>query len=121
MGRLYITDPKEGEPKYIPLVPEDVNLLKSLKDSDVEVFPEMPLFRHIKGNGGAKHTSIIHMRNVLKRSKSECKEASGHSTNKAFERYCDVTDNTLRELSQDGRNLDGMSGTEPAPIISVQK
>jgi len=43
------------------------------------------------------------MRNTLKRSRSECKEAAGVSSNKAFERYYELQDDTLRELYQSAK------------------
>lgn len=131
MGRLYITDPKERRPKYIPLVEYHVGLLTDLGRS----FPEMPLFRHRKGNGaakpgdpfsrgylyeiwkrackkvgvdgvslypGTKHSTVVGWRNELGISKSHCKEGTGHKTNKAFERYYELQDETLRSLYRDG-------------------
>jgi len=55
------------------------------------------------GYPGTKHSSVIHMRNTLKRSRSECKEAAGVSSNKAFERYYELQDDTLRELYQSAK------------------
>lgn len=131
MARLHIEDPKEGHPKYLPLVGYHVDLLKGLPKS----FPEMPLFRHAAGNGaakpsgpfgrdylanvwrrsckvlgisnvslypGTKHSTVVHWRNECGRSKSECMEGTGHKTNKAFERYYDIRDDTLRGLYEDG-------------------
>ncbi|MDB4303624.1 hypothetical protein N9934_02420 [Desulfosarcina sp.] len=131
MGRLHIEDPKEGYPKYLPLVEYHVDLLRALPKS----FPEMRLFRHSAGNGaaksngpfgrdylanvwrrvcdalgikdvslypGTKHSTVIHWRNECGRSKSECMEGTGHKTNKAFERYYDIRDDTLRALYEEG-------------------
>ncbi len=131
MGRLYITDPKERKPKYIPLVEYHVELLGLLKKS----FPAMPIFRHEKGNGaakpssqfgrdylynqwrkacddvgihgvslypGTKHTQIVHMRNQLGFSRSECQEAAAVKSNKAFSRYYEIQDETMRKMYADG-------------------
>jgi hypothetical protein len=49
-GMFIIPSPKEKDPKLVPMLPEDIDLFKGLPRS----FPGMPVFRHEKGNGGAK-------------------------------------------------------------------
>jgi integrase len=111
------------KPKFIPLIPEDVELIKSL----VKGFPKMPFFRRDKGGGGrrqnasfgrhilyrcwkracenlgvegidlyggTRHSSATGLRKVLTR--EGVKELSGHETNKAFERYFQVDLDDLR-------------------------
>jgi len=132
MKRLYLNSTKEGKRKHLPLLPEDVEMLLSLPKS----FPEMYIFRHLKGFGsakphegfgkgylnsvwknackeigikgvsiypGTKHSTVMDMRNEQGLSKSDCKEATGHVSNKAFDRYCEVQDDALRSLYKDNR------------------
>ncbi len=47
-GYLYFPHPKEKKSKAVPILPEDVELLKSFAPS----FPAMPFFRHIAGISG---------------------------------------------------------------------
>jgi len=129
--RILIRNPKEGTPKYIFLIREDVEMLNSMPRS----FPEMYFFRHIKGNGaalrggkfgkdylykqwrvacdnlglggvslypGTRHTTAVAMRGN-KISPESIKRAMGTKSNKAFERYLQVTGNELRTLYQDTR------------------
>jgi len=117
---------KEGQEKYIFLLDEDVELLRSLP----RAFPNLPFFRHFKGNGAAKpgqqfghdylyrwwkrackevgvegvdlyggtrHSTVIYLREQGY-TPEEIKRASMHSTNKAFERYLQVTANELTPI-----------------------
>jgi len=112
------------KPKFIPLIPEDLELIKSLPKG----FPKMPFFRRDKGGGGrrqnscfgrhllyrywkkacenlriegidlyggTRHSSATGLRKVLTR--EGVKELAGHETNKAFERYFQVDLDDLRE------------------------
>ncbi|MCE5336450.1 MAG: hypothetical protein LLG06_17870 [Desulfobacteraceae bacterium] len=112
------------KPKFIPLIPEDVELIKSLPKG----FPKLPFFRRDKGGGGrhqnacfgrhilyrhwkqacqnlgiegvdlyggTRHSTATSLRKVLTR--EGVKELSGHETNKAFERYFQVDLDDLRE------------------------
>lgn len=132
MKRLYLNSTKEGKRKHLPLIPEDVEMLLSLPKS----FPEMFIFRHVKGYGsakphegfgkgylnsvwkkacaelgiegvplypGTKHSTVMDMRNEQGLSKSDCKEATGHASNKAFDRYYEVEDDALRSLYKGNR------------------
>ncbi|MEJ5241928.1 MAG: hypothetical protein WHS87_12085 [Anaerolineales bacterium] len=125
MGRILLETTKTGEPKWIFLTSEDVDLLRSLPRG----FGELHLFRHTKGNGGAKpgaafgkdylyrwwrkacsnlgvsgvslypgtrHSSAVALRK--EHTPEEIKRASMHSTNKAFERYLQVQGDELRAI-----------------------
>lgn len=129
--RIHIPNPKEGESKYIYLIDEDVDFIKSLPKG----FPKMHLFRHTKGNGGAKpgerfgpdyiqrywnkacdnlgiegvslypgtrHTTEVFLRE-MGHSPESIWRASGTRSNKARQRYLLVTGNELRTLYQDTR------------------
>jgi integrase len=129
-GTILIPNPKEGEPKYVYLLPEDIETVDSFGKS----FPELYFFRHIKGKGGAKpngrfgvnylhnwwrkacknlnidgvslypgtrHTSAIDMR--TRTTPEAVKRATGHKNNRAFERYLQVTGDELRSLYADTR------------------
>lgn len=113
-GYLYFPHPKEKTFKSVPILPEDVEILKSFPTS----FPSMPFFRHdggIKGTkkdqpfgikyfykwwiracenldikdvdlyGGTRHSTVRALRKY--RSPEEIKEAAMSKTNKAFDRY----------------------------------
>ena len=113
-GYLYFPHPKERKFKSVPILPEDIEILKTFTFT----FPDMPFFRHeggIKGvaddqpfgekyfykwwvkacanlgiegvdlYGGTRHSSVRALRRY--RSPEEIKEAAMSATNKAFERY----------------------------------
>lgn len=129
-GWILIPDPKEREPKYVFLLEEDIEVLRSMPRG----FPELHFFRHtggIKGvregrqfgsrylwkwwkracsnlgiydvdlYGGTRHSSVIDLRR--RHSPEAVKRATMHRTNKAFERYLHVTADELRPLYQDTR------------------
>jgi integrase len=124
-GLIVIPHPKEGKPKIVYLLDEDIETLKGLPRG----MPWMHIFRHEAGNGGAepggpfgpdylwrwwkqacanlgiegvsiypgtRHSSAIAMRETT--SPEAVKRATGHRTNAAFERYLQVTGSELREL-----------------------
>lgn len=113
-GYLYFPAPKEKKFKSVPILPEDVESLRSF----VLSFPAMPFFRHDGGlqgvasgqpfgekyfykwwvracknlkiegidlYGGTRHSSVRALRKY--RTPEEIKEAAMSATNKAFERY----------------------------------
>lgn len=132
MGRIYIPHPKERKGKHIPLLPEDVELLRSFP----KAFPEIYFFRHNNGSKfgkdylytywrkacrnlgiegvslypGTRHSSAIDMRK--RHSPEAVKRATGHETNQAFERYLRIEDDELRALYADLRG-----GTKGEPKI----
>jgi len=136
-GRILIPHPKEKSPKFVFLIEEDVEILRSMPRG----FPEMYFFRHLKGNGAAKpaqrfgkdylykwwkkactnlgvegvdlyggtrHSSVIDLRK--RHSPEAVKRASGHSakTNKAFERYLQVSADEVRPIYKDARPDNGL-------------
>lgn len=113
-GYLYFPHPKEKTFKSVPILPEDVEILKSFPVT----FPTMPFFRHTEGiqgckenqpfgikyfykwwvracenlgikevdlYGGTRHSTVRALRKY--RSPEEIKEAAMSKTNKAFDRY----------------------------------
>jgi len=130
-GRILIPHPKEGKPKYMYLIEEDINLLQSMPRG----LPDLYFFRHLKGNGaarpgqrfghdylwkwwkkacsnlgiegvdlygGTRHSTVIYLRE-LGHSPEAVKRASMHSTNKAFERYLQVNASEVRSIYADAR------------------
>jgi len=128
--RIPIPHPKEKEPKFVYLIDEDIELLRSMPSG----FPQMYFFRHIKGNGaanpgqrfgkdylwkwwkkacanlgiegvdlygGTRHSSVIDLRK--RHSPEAVKRATMHSTNKAFERYLQITADEVRPIYKDAR------------------
>ena len=112
----------------MPILPEDVELLKSFVSS----FPAMPFFRHIAGirgvaenaafgekylykwwvkacdnlgikgvdlYGGTRHSSARALR--THRTPEEIKRATMHTTNKAFERYFQMEADDVRNIYRD--------------------
>nr|BDD45896.1 hypothetical protein 1 [bacterium] len=127
-GYLAIPFPKEKKPKLVPLIEEDIELVKSLPRG----MPDLPFFRHEKGvkgcrqgqqfgdkylykwwkkactnlgiddvdlYGGTRHSSAIALKKY--RTPEEIKRASMHSTNKAFERYFWMESDDIREIYMD--------------------
>lgn len=127
-GYLYFPHPKEKKSKAVPILPEDVELLKSFAAS----FPAMPFFRHtggVKGvaeneafgqkylykwwvkacinlgirgvdlYGGTRHSSARALR--THRTPEEIKRATMHTTNKAFERYFQIEADDVRNIYRD--------------------
>lgn len=133
-GYLYIpASDSKTEYKAIPLIPEDVEILKAIPLT----FPAMPFFRHeralqgvavnapfgekyfykwwvkacanlgIEGvdlYGGTRHSSVRALRRY--RSPEEIKRAAMSETNKAFERYMGKdTDDDLRSVYRQSARL----------------
>ena len=136
MGIVIIPHPKERKPKTVPLLPEDVNLIKRLPRG----LPDLYFFRHspgVKGAragtrfgdkylykwwkracdnlgivgvdlyGGTRHSSARALREF--RSPEEIKRATMHSTNKAFERYFQIGLDDIRSIYADRK--------KPAPKL----
>ena len=127
-GCVLIPNPKEGKAKTIPLLPQDVELVRSLPRG----LPHLYFFRHLKGNGpaqpggqfgdkylykwwkracanlgiegvdlygGTRHSSATALRKY--RTPEEIKRATMHSTNKAFERYFQTELDDIRQIYAD--------------------
>jgi len=136
-GYIIIAHPKEKRPKLVPLLGEDVELVRSLPRG----LPGLPFFRHVKGikgcragegfgeryfykwwvkacerlgiegvdlYGGTRHSSAIALRQY--RTPEEIKRATMHSTNKAFERYFRIESDDLRSIYQDTVAKKGKGG-----------
>jgi integrase len=124
-GFIFIPHPKEKRPKFVPLLQEDIEIIKKLP----KAFPELYFFRHAAGvsgvrpgqhfgqkllykwwkracselgiegidlYGGTRHSSAIDLRNYA--TPEEIKRATMHTTNKAFERYFQVSKEELQEM-----------------------
>ena len=125
-GYLYFPHPKEKKFKSVPILPDDIEILKSFPAT----FPTMPFFRHIKGvsgckenqafgvkyfykwwikacgnlgikdvdlYGGTRHSTVRALRKY--HSPEEIKEAAMSKTNKAFDRYMgQANDNDILSL-----------------------
>jgi integrase len=109
-----IPHPKEKKPKLVPMLEEDIEILKNMPIG----LPDLPFFRHVEGvrgckpgqpfgkkyfykwwkkacanlrindldlYGGTKHTTTTALGEVF--SPEQIKRGSLHSTNKAFDRY----------------------------------
>lgn len=116
-GLIFIPHPKEKKPKVVPLIDEDIEILKSMPLS----MPNLYFFRHNPGvsgvaagqkfgkklfykwwkracseleienvdlYGGTRHSSAISLTEFA--SPEQIKRATMHSTNRAFERYYKV-------------------------------
>ena len=114
LGVFLVRHTKEGKEKFVPILPEDVELVRSLPVG----LPYLPFFRHQKGvsgcrpgqpfgekylykwwkkacenlgiegvdlYGGTRHSSATALKQFL--SPEQIKIGTMHSTNKAFDRY----------------------------------
>jgi len=124
-GYIFILHPKTGEFKPVPILEEDIALVKSFP----RAFPKLSFFRHEGGvsgcrpgqafgekyfykwwkracdnlgiegvdlYGGTRHSSAIALRKIF--SPEQIKQGTMHSTNKAFERYFRIEGEDLRQL-----------------------
>jgi integrase len=124
-GYLMFPQPKEKKMKIVPILEEDIEILRSFP----EAIPSIHFFRHVKGiqgvregepfgekyfykwwvkacknlgiegvdlYGGTRHSSARALRQYC--SPEEIKRATMHSTNKAFERYFQIESDDLREI-----------------------
>jgi integrase len=142
--RILIKHTKEGDPKFIFLLDEDVELLKDFLQGIGDLYQDLYFFRHLKGMkgipenkrfgkhffadywkracenlkienidlyGGTRHSSVQALRkNGL--TPEQIKLASGHSTNKAFSRYFELSEDDLRKTYSLTRHQ--QTGKEPA-------
>lgn len=124
-GFIFIPHPKERRPKLVPLIEEDIQIIKSLPIA----FPDLYFFRHGSGvsgctpgqqfgmklfykwwkracdnlkvvdvdlYGGTRHSSAVGLRDFA--TPEQIKRATMHTTNKAFERYFQVSKEELQRL-----------------------
>ena len=123
-GLLIIPHPKERRPKIVPLLDEDRELLATLPLA----FPDMPFFRHemnagrnagkkfgihrfyadwkeachrlgfegVDLYGGTKHSTAMGLRDVA--TYEEVRKMTGHTTNRAFDRYLRLEGESMKNL-----------------------
>lgn len=125
-GTVLLGRTKTGEPRIVPLLPEDVDLVRTTE----RTFPAAYFFRHDRRKGvnhkhtkqfgqrclyswwkrgcaacgvsgvdlygGTKHSTVTALRKHF--SPEEIKRATMHKTNKAFERYFQVSEEDLRKV-----------------------
>ena len=121
-GLLIFPHPKERRPKVEQLLDDDLELLRSFP----EEHPSMPFFRHDVGRyagrqfgpqllwmdwkkacralgiegvdlyGGTKHSTAMGLRDVA--TFEEIRKMTGHTTNKAFDRYLQLEGEKMKEL-----------------------
>ena len=124
-GYFFIPHPKEKRPKIVPLIKDDIQILKNMPTG----LPELYFFRHGKNvsgctpgqrfgeklfykwwkracdnleienvdlYGGTRHSSAIALRDHA--TPEQIKRATMHSTSKAFDRYFLVSKSELQEM-----------------------
>lgn len=130
-GFLIIPHPKEKQPKIIPLIAEDLEILHTIPPG----LPHLRFFRHRSGvsgvrpgepfgkkslykwwkkacsnlgienvdmYGGTRHSSALALTEHF--SPEQIRRGTMHSTNKAFERYYRVTKNEVKNLYEATRS-----------------
>ncbi len=133
LGYFIILHPKEKRPKLVPIIDEDIGILKSMPRG----LPYLDFFRHVKGisrvtagqkfgnkyfykwwkkacknlnidgvdlYGGTRHSTVTALREVFSPEKIR-KSGTLHSTNKAFDRYLQVKTNDARSVYETANNL----------------
>ncbi len=124
---------KENKPKIVPMLPEDIDMVKSFP----KALPHLYFFRHASNvtgakagerfgkrrlytwwkracknlgiedvdlYGGTKHSTVTAMSNELGYGKA--KQATMHTTNKAFERYLIADPDSMRDAYAKARGID---------------
>lgn len=132
-GFIFIPHPKEKRPKIVPLIEDDLIILKSIPTG----LPDLYFFRHAQGvsgctpgqhfgmklfykwwkracdnlgiegvdlYGGTRHSSAIGLREFA--TPEQIRRATMHTTNKAFERYFQVSREELQRLYQATQSSD---------------
>lgn len=120
LGVVNVKHTKEKKPKIVPMLPEDIDLIKSFPAA----LPHLYFFRHTKRNGirygekllykywvracknlgiegvdlygGTRHSSVRALRDIF--SPEQIKRGTMHSTNKAFERYFQIELQDARQV-----------------------
>lgn len=126
-GYIFIPHPKEKKAKAVPILPEDIDLVREFP----KALPDVYFFRHPVGisgctagdkfgerylykwwkkactnlgiegvdlYGGTRHSSAMALRQYV--SPEEIRRATMHSTNKAFERYFRIESDEVRDIYQ---------------------
>lgn len=126
LGYFIIPHPKEKKPKLVPIIDEDLEILKNMPRG----LPNLFFFRHVKGisgveagqrfgnrylykwwkkacanlgiegvdlYGGTRHSTVTALREVF--SPEEIRRSGTlHTTNKAFDRYLQVKSNDAKRI-----------------------
>jgi len=129
-GYIFFPHPKEKKPKFVPLLQEDIEVIKTFSLA----VPSLQFFRHLRGisgvgeneafgekyfykwwvkacnnlgiegvdlYGGTRHSSAKALRQEY--SPEQIKKATMHSTNKAFDRYFQMETDDVREIYKSTR------------------
>ena len=121
LGGVNVVYNKERKPKFVPMLPEDLDLVRSFPRP---IRDDLPFFRyqgHAYGRkrlykwwkkacanlgvegvdlyGGTRHSTVKALRH--QRTPEEIRRGSMHSTNKAFERYFQVEMEDVRNIYAD--------------------
>jgi integrase len=120
---ILLSETKEGEPKFIFLLEEDSEIIRSMTRG----LPDWYFFRHVKRSGvsaeghysthlfydwwkaacknlgvecdlygGTRHSTVQELSKIL--SPEKIKKGSGHSTSAAFERYFKLNADQMRDI-----------------------
>jgi len=142
IGCFIIPSPKEKRPKVVPLIDEDIEILKEIPRG----LPELYFFRHDKTAngakagqpfgkrmfykwwkracenlgiegvdlyGGTKHSTCTALGKIM--SPEQIKNGTMHSTNAAFERYFQGQGNNAKMAYREARNLQQTYNTKGTP------
>jgi integrase len=148
-GYLLFPNPKEKTLKRVPLIDEDVELLRQFPAA----LPHVPFFRHPKGikgardgapfgekyfwkwwtkactalgitgvdlYGGTRHSSALALRGEGC-SPEAIRRATMHATNKAFERYYRIESDEIRAVYQKAASIINCGKKDSAKILSMKK
>lgn len=143
-GFLFIPHPKEKKPKIVPLIDEDIEILKTIPQG----LPDLFFFRHVSGikgvkagrqfgtryfykwwvkacqnlgvagvdlYGGTRHSSTIALREFA--TPEQIKQGTMHTTNKAFERYYRIEKTDLKNLY----SLTSGSNSNDQPLTNISR
>jgi integrase len=134
LGYFIIPHPKEKRPKLVPIIDEDIEIIKSMPRG----LPKLYFFRHLKSvagvkagdrfgekylykwwkkacsnlkihgidlYGGTKHSTTTYLRKKF--SPEEIKRSGTlHTTNKAFDRYFQIPSDESRNIYEHARSSD---------------
>jgi integrase len=142
LGYFIVRSPKEKKPKLVPIIEEDIELLKGLPRG----MPHLAFFRHGRGisgvkagepfgkkylykwwkkacanlgvegvdlYGGTRHSTTTALRQVA--TPEQIRNATFHHTNKAFERYYRVEADELRKIYLKANQLTKARSSEQHP------
>jgi integrase len=147
LGVVNVKHNKEDKPKIVPLLPEDVELIRSLPTG----LPHLHFFRHVRRKGaragdrfgekyfykwwiqacnnlgiqgvdlygGTRHSTVRALRECL--TPDQIKRGTMHSTNKAFERYFQIELEDARKVYRAAQGLHKVSEQpEKANVLKLR-